>query len=791
MKKIVLFIICFTSITSLRTTAQSCVGQAGQVQWNLWLNFPSFPDSTDLAAMESYPENPDLQVTLGSLSTPVNYNDYYASMIRGYITVPQTGQYYFNITGDDDVQFYLSTDESRHNLRKRAEVITWTNVGEHNKEPNQTSQLLSLTAGQNYYFEIHQFEGCCGDHMNLYFRRPGNPDTQITWQIVDYQYIKDYACQTNCPPRGTACDDGDPATSDDRQDGFCNCVGVSAPPTACIGERGKVEAYYFDNLPGNYVENDLINSPKFPLLPDRKELLKGAYGPLSPYTKEQYGTLVQGYLTVPVTGQYSFNITGDNQTFFYLSSNHDIANKQSHQALVMYGLGEAEHNSSSFQTIGPLTLEKGKYYYFEFRHKENTWRDFFYLHWKTPFHSSWKLVPSFYLFDYDCELSCVAQGTPCDDGNIYTNNDQYDASCNCVGTPCSGPDCNDTLAHYVFYEPAARSFTNLTTVANSWQSCSTSLPNPNPARGSATHWIKYDFSSKYRFKGSRVWNYNVLNETDKGMRQVVVDYSDDGITWTPMGGTYAWPQAPGNSDYGGFIGPNFNDQKARYILITALNNHGDPLCTGFSDITFDAVHCDDKDTPCDDDDPLTSYDKFDSDCNCRGTDIHCASDTIELARVTLQDPSFGAIMRIESKSSVPSTQNISFTAGNSIVLLPGFEVQSEGVFKAEIANCIQAAFEENQQLSLLAKKKDPSFVSNNEENTRIKEVFFRLNQPGQVKLLLLDAKGSVLVTLIDEHYDILGTHRKYIPTGKLKKGTYVVELQINESTLKESFVVED
>ena len=34
------------------------------------------------------------------------------------------------------------------------------------------------------------------------------------------------------------------------------------------------EAYYYDNIVGSYVENDLINAPKFPLLPDRKEKLR-------------------------------------------------------------------------------------------------------------------------------------------------------------------------------------------------------------------------------------------------------------------------------------------------------------------------------------------------------------------------------------------------------------------------------------------------------------------------------------------------------------------------------------
>ncbi|MGR3811823.1 PA14 domain-containing protein [Jiulongibacter sp. NS-SX5] len=787
MKRILLAILFLSSAVNLY--GQSCVGESGYVHWNIWMNFGFEPDSSDMSIMDVYPEYPDQQNVLGSLQTPRRFNNYYASLIRGYISVPATDDYYFNVVGDDDTRFYLSSDESRDNLDLIARVYNYAAYENHYDTTIQTSQLIRLTAGQNYYFELHHFEGSGDDHATVYWRAPNSPDTDTVWQVIDHNYIKAYDCQGNCAPKGTACNDGNSATTNDQEDGFCNCVGEYPKTTACIGEREKVDAYYFDNIDGSYVEYDLLNAPNFPLVPDRQETLEGAYGPLETYVNDNYGTLVQGYLTVPVTGVYNFNITGDNQTFFYLSSDDNIANKQSHQALVYHNSGEVEHDRSSFQNIGPLTLEAGQFYYYEFRHKESGWRDFFSLHWKTPWQNTWKLVPKFYLYDYDCELSCVAEGTPCDDGNIYTNNDQYDANCNCVGTPCSGSDCDDTMAKYSFYEPAGSTGKNMTTAANSWETCGSSLAtNPNPARASQQRWIMYDFDQKYRFQGSRVWNYNVSGQTDKGFRQVYVDYSEDGVSWTALGGLYNWPQAPGILDYGGFVGPNFNDVKARYILISAANNHGDPLCYGFSDISIDAIHCDDKDTPCDDLDPLTSYDKFDDNCNCKGVDIKCASDTILLARETLADPEFEARMHIESRALVPSTENISFTAGNSIVLLPGFEVDNSGVFRAEISDCLQAAFVANQEASKKRDEEGSSMITSVEERHR-KEVIFRLNEPDMVALKLKDAKGNTLVTIIEDELEILGTYTKYIPTNRLRRGTYTVELTINDNLITETFEV--
>lgn len=771
--------------------AQSCVGTAGQVKWSYWTNVTTSPDSSDLFALENFPDFPDAIQTLGFLQSPINYTDYFASMIRGFIHVSVTGTYTFNLTGDDQSVFFLSTNESPANKIKRAEVTGWTNVAEHTKYASQTSTTLTLTAGQYYYFEMYNFEGGGGDHMTLYWKK--NDETE--WSIVDYNYLNEYACVSTCAKRGTPCNDGNALTANDQQDGFCNCVGVYPTTNTCIGERGVVEAYYYDGITGSYVENDLINAPKFPLLPDRKERLNGAYGPLNLYSKDNYGTLVQGFLTVPVTGTYEFNITGDNQTFFYLSKDESVAFKQTHQAVVFNGVGEYDFNTSSFQRIAPLTLEKGKYYYFEFRHKENTWRDHFILYWKTPYRTSenWKPVPKFYLFDYKCEVSCIPQGTPCDDGNAFTNNDQYNNNCECVGTPCSGPDCNEASARYKLFDSCAPTQNLLTSAEFSWLSCGNSGENPNTNRVAQTNWIKYDFNNIYTLNGTRVWNYNVASETNKGFKNVVVDYSLDGTTWTQLGGIYQWPQAPGTSDYSGFSGPNFNTIKARYVLISSVDNWGGS-CSGFSKITFDASLCNPKGTACDDKDPLTTFDVFDENCNCKGVNINCGSDVLNLDKISLADGVYKAKKNVNSESIIPTTKNITFTAGNSIVLLPGFEIKNDAVFTAKIEDCIQAAFVANQNTTAQVQEIDKSknitgFVADTTENDKLKKIIFRLNEPNHVKLTLKDKSENVIVTIIDHYYETLGTQTKFLPTQRLTNGTYWIELTVGETVLREKLVV--
>lgn len=775
------FFLLFAVLIAQNLKAQNCVGTAGQVKWSYWSGFTTTPDSNALFVREFYPETPSGQQSIASLSTPANYSDNYGALTRGFIRVPSTATYTFNVTGDDRVFFYLSTNQQPQNKVKRAWTNNYTAITEHNKYSEQTSVPIQLLGGQYYYFEILHLEGTGSDQANVYWKKT----SETNWQIINFNYLYEYSCGANCPPRGAACNDNNPLTTNDQQDGFCNCVGTYPSNNPCIGEKGVLKAYYYDEITGSYVENDLLSSPKFPLLPDRMEKLKGAHGPLAPSTRDYYGSFVQGFLTVPITGNYEFNLTGDNQTFFFLSKNDSLEYKQNHQMIVFNGLGEFEHGSSVLQNSGPLYLEKGKFYYFEFRHKDSNWRDYFRLSWKTPFHPQrvWKEVPSFYLYAYQCEVACIAANKPCDDGNPFTNNDKIDGNCNCVGTPCSGPDCDDLGARYKVYDDCSPTDNLNPSQEASWESCTTAA-NPNQARSGSPHWIRYSFDDIYKFGSTRVWNYNVSGQTNKGFRQVVVDYSLDGINWTALGGVYNWNQAPGQGDYSGFIGPNFNDVKAKYILVSALNNHGNGSCYGFSKITFNAQMCNPKDTPCDDGDPLTFYDKFDANCNCRGVDINCGSDSLLLTKTTLTDSLFASKKYLKSESIIPQTENISFTAGNSIVLLPGFEVKSSGVFMASIKDCIQQQFADN-----MAQEEVFSELTIENQPNKLKRVIYRLSEPGKVRLELRSSEGKVLSVLVDYYIENLGTQIKLIPTQKLPAGTYTIYLKINGEEMIETFRV--
>ena len=102
--------------------------------------------------------------------------------------------------------------------------------------------------------------------------------------------------------------------------------------------------------------------------------------------------------------------------------------------------------------------------------------------------------------------ACIPAGTPCDDRDPHTFNDQYDDNCNCAGTPCVDADCSNALA-YQPYEECTQAIPEeglSQELEDSWQSCEISM-NPNPERGES-HWIMYDFGKVVKLEEVRFWN---------------------------------------------------------------------------------------------------------------------------------------------------------------------------------------------------------------------------------------------------------------------------------------------
>ena len=101
-----ILILLFVSSANL---VGQCVGTQGQVSWHFWRGI----DRDELAYLhvdDTYPLGPDGARILNSVAAPYKYDDDFGSMIIGFLSVPESGNVTFNLTGDDETVFLLSTD---------------------------------------------------------------------------------------------------------------------------------------------------------------------------------------------------------------------------------------------------------------------------------------------------------------------------------------------------------------------------------------------------------------------------------------------------------------------------------------------------------------------------------------------------------------------------------------------------------------------------------------------------------------------------------------------------------
>jgi hypothetical protein len=115
---------------------------------------------------------PSATTTLSSFEAPQNIADNYGQRIKGFVCPPVTGNYTFWISGDDNCELWLSTNDQAANKQKIAYVSGWTSSREWTKYSSQQSVVKYLTAGQKYYIEALHKESAQGDNLAVGWQLP-------------------------------------------------------------------------------------------------------------------------------------------------------------------------------------------------------------------------------------------------------------------------------------------------------------------------------------------------------------------------------------------------------------------------------------------------------------------------------------------------------------------------------------------------------------------------------------------------------------------------------------------
>jgi len=562
-----IFLSILLTISSFCLWGQAdCIGDVGQLNFHYW-NDISGTNLNNLLTDERFPNTPDGTVLLSGLRTPVSFNDFFGGRIRGFIKPSETGNYIFNVRGNNEVDFHLSSDDTPNNLEKICEVFTLSGVG-HDDFPEQTSDTIELQADEYYFFELLIKHSTGGDYANIYWKTPSNT---TEWSIVEGVSVYGYTCEMLCAPYGTTCDDANPDTENDIEDGNCNCYGQPIAGTTCIGKRGQLNVWYYEDIEGSYLA-ELEASPLFPDSPSNGATLSNIV--INQPQGLTYGAYLKGFIRIPTTSDYQFQFFGNNESRLLWSSGSSHTPSDLTEIAYLNAVSANTPDTTEF-----FSLESGQFYYFELLNKGNGNGDYCSLTWRNSENEAFRTIDTDNLYTFEsCDEICTPDGILCDDNDNGTYLDQY-LDCECVGTPCDVPDCSNGINYLPFEacHPGDQHFNNQ---LDSWQSCETS-PNPNPAHSDG-HWVQFDLNDQYILHTSHIWNYNVENQTGKGFKDVTIDYSMDGENWTNFG-TYEWSEASGLNNYEGFEGPDFGGLAMRYLLITAQSNWNGDDCAGFSE----------------------------------------------------------------------------------------------------------------------------------------------------------------------------------------------------------------
>jgi autotransporter-associated beta strand protein len=153
---------------------------------------------------------------------------------------------------------------------------------------------------------------------------------------------------------------------------------------------GALLQEHWQGLAGDAISS-LTSNANYPNKPSGRAFIT-SFECLAQDWTNAYGTRVTGYLVPPVSGSYTFAVSGDDTAELYLSTDATTNNKAliaSVSAATGYRVWDAQPSQQS----GARTLTQGQRYYVELLHKENTGSDHWSVGWRCPGDTAFSVVP--------------------------------------------------------------------------------------------------------------------------------------------------------------------------------------------------------------------------------------------------------------------------------------------------------------------------------------------------------------------------------------------------------------
>ncbi len=162
----------------------------GQLLDEIWHEIPgdNLTAGAYKAAMTRKPDERHVITT----SKAYDSGDQYIRRVRGYITAPVTGTYQFWSAGTSDVDMFLSTSASKFDRQLILNSKFYTLITSYDEDISQKSRLITLTAGQKYFFEIWHKDSAGDSYFSIAWKTPGD-----SRKLIPATCLSSYAGEAN------------------------------------------------------------------------------------------------------------------------------------------------------------------------------------------------------------------------------------------------------------------------------------------------------------------------------------------------------------------------------------------------------------------------------------------------------------------------------------------------------------------------------------------------------------------------------------------------------------------
>ena len=143
---------------------------APEVVREIWRNRPGLP-GTDLAEDVVFETEPDERQELDRFAGPPDDGDHYASRLVCTLVAPQSGEYVFWITSDDDSVLHARVNDEAPS-REISRVDGWVSPDAWDQRSSQRSEPVHLVQGDRITLEARHAEGTGGDHLSVGWTLP-------------------------------------------------------------------------------------------------------------------------------------------------------------------------------------------------------------------------------------------------------------------------------------------------------------------------------------------------------------------------------------------------------------------------------------------------------------------------------------------------------------------------------------------------------------------------------------------------------------------------------------------